>query len=67
MKPEIKQVIIRYLQSVIAFNPVINAQDEGQCIYCGTELDRGWPHKPNCHYLEAKRLLKEFKSEGGNQ
>ncbi len=53
---------ISYLKVIVATDPQINAQDMGQCIYCGVELDRRHPHLPSCHYLEAQRLLKEFES-----
>lgn len=55
-----RKAIIEYLKSVIAFDPRINPQNMGECIYCGAALDEGKEHKKDCHYLEAKRLLAEF-------
>jgi len=60
MQPELREAIIQYLQSVINFDPQINPQKMGECIYCGKALDEGELHNVDCHYLEAKRLLEEF-------
>jgi len=60
LKSQVK-IIVDYLQSVVALNPVINPQSMGECIYCGTHLDEGEDHHPDCHYLEGIRLLNEFK------
>lgn len=59
MNDKIRKASIKYLESVIAFDPQI----KGECIYCGVALDEGKAHKEDCHYLEAKRLLAEFKAE----
>ncbi len=53
---------IFYLKSIIAINPKIDARNMGECIYCGAALDEGKPHLASCHYLEAQRLLEEFKA-----
>jgi hypothetical protein len=64
MNDNIRKAIIEYLKSVIDFDPQINPQNMGECFYCGSALDEGKEHKENCHYLEAKRLLAEFKRKG---
>lgn len=64
MDDRLKKATIKYLESVIACDPAIDPQKMGECIYCGAALDEAKPHKENCHYLEAKRLLAEFKDLG---
>lgn len=61
MSPELRKIAIRYLESFVAFDPQINPQKMGECIYCEAALDEGEEHLPDCHYLEGVRLLKEFK------
>jgi len=63
MKPKLRKIIIQYLQSIVDFDPQINPQKMGECIYCAAALDEGKPHNKGCHYLEAKRFLKEFKEK----
>ncbi|HBI48000.1 MAG TPA: hypothetical protein DDX93_04700 [Smithella sp.] len=62
MHPKLVKSITEYLQSVLDFDPMINPQKMGQCLYCGVALDEGKKHRPDCHYLEAEKLLKEFKT-----
>jgi len=54
------KAIVQYLRSVVDFDPQINPQKMGECIYCGVALDEGQSHKTDCHYLEAERLLEKF-------
>jgi hypothetical protein len=61
-KEQIK-TIINYLQSVIDFNPVPSFLYDGECMYCHQDIQCGESHKQDCHYLEAKRLLEEFKGK----
>ena len=63
MNDNMKKAVIKYLESAIAFDPAINPQNMGECIYCGVALDEGKEHKKDCHYLEAKRLLAELESK----
>ncbi len=63
MNENMRKAIIEYLESVIAFDPQIDPLYVGECIYCGAALDEGKKHKSDCHYLEAQRLLAEFKDE----
>ena len=63
MNDKLRKTTIEYLKSVIAFNPQINPQKMGECIYCENALDEGEGHKEDCHYLEAKRLLAEFEGK----
>ena len=63
MKKEQIKAIVNYLQSVVDCDPRQIFQPEGDCMYCGAELENGWKHKSDCHYLEARRLLAEFKGE----
>jgi len=71
MKTKQLEIAIEYLESVsdielfeniCAVDPRIDAQKMGECLYCGAALDEGKPHKKDCYYLEAKRLLTEFKN-----
>jgi len=67
MNDKQRKTIIEYLKSIIAFDPQINPQKMGECIYCGSALDEGEEHKKDCHYLEAKRLLAEFEGNVNNK
>lgn len=63
MDTKIKKAVIQYLESIVVLDPQINPQELGKCIYCGAALDEGQKHFSWCHYLEAGRLLKEFKGD----
>ena len=63
MKKEQIKAIVDYLQSVVDFDPRQVFQPEGDCMYCGVELENGQIHRSDCHYLKAQRLLVEFKGE----
>lgn len=64
MNESMREAIIKYLESISAIEPQVYPQNMGECIYCGSALDEGKEHKKDCHYLEAKRLLAEFKNLG---
>ena len=61
MNSEILAATIRYLESFIAFDPQINPQKMGECLYCGVALDEGKKHLPDCHYLKGVALLEKLK------
>jgi len=56
-------ITIEYLESIVAFEPAFNPSNMGECFYCRAKLSEGNDHFPYCHYLEAKRLLEEFKNK----
>ena len=63
MTPQIEGSIITFLINIIECNPQINAQNMGECIYCGAALDEGRPHLSWCYFLDAKKLLARLKGK----
>ena len=57
---------IKYLEGFVAFDPQINPQKMGECLYCGVALDEGKKHLPKCHYLNGIKLLDEIRSKKAN-
>jgi len=49
--------IIEFLEQFIKEDLQVNGKNEGECIFCNVELDRGQPHTPICLYAQAVKLL----------